>query len=190
MLKTHLERIGEHVVVVPLRSFHTAKSRLRVAGAAQVSLIAEMLATGVVRNCAPLPVVVVCEHDDVQRFALANGACVLRSPHTGLNEAVSFAYEQLGPHCDRVTIVHGDLRQPEGLGLFEPGRTISIITDRDGTGTNVLSLPTGLEFQFHYGPHSALRHTEEAARLDVDFETITDSPWGFDVDVPADLSTN
>lgn len=190
MLETHLERFGEHVVVVPLRSFHTAKSRLRVGGAAQVSLIAEMLATGVVRNCAPLPVVVVCEHDDVQRFALANGASVLRSPHTGLNEAVSFAYATLQPLCNRVTIVHGDLRQPEGLGLFEPGRTVSIITDRDGTGTNVLSLPTGLGFQFHYGPQSALRHAEEAARLDVEFETITDSPWGFDVDVPADLSTN
>ncbi len=132
----------------------------------------------------------VCESDDIERFAKVNGASVLRSPRVGLNHAVSFAYHQLGPYCERISIVHGDLRFPEGLGEFEPRSTITVVADRHGTGTNILSLPTGLSFRFQYGVGSALRHRHEAERIGVAVETLTDSLWRFDVDVPEDLSVS
>ena len=186
---TYLPRASAHIVVVPLRSFDSAKSRLRNAGTMDVTGIAERLARAVIENCAPLPVVVVCESDDIERFAFANGAAVLRSPQTGLNNAVSYAYDELTMACERVSIVHGDLRFPEGLGGFEPPDTITIVADRHGTGTNVLSLPTGLSFHFHYGEASVISHRREAERLGVNVTTLTTSPWRFDVDVPEDLST-
>lgn len=179
---------GEHVVLVPLRSFDSAKSRLRAAGTSDVATIAEQLAGGVLASCRPRPVVVVCESDDIEYFARANGAAVLRSPESGLNAAVSFAYRQLERACERVTVVHGDLRFPDGLGAFEPSATITIVVDQHGTGTNILSLPTGLSFNFHYGVGSAQRHAREAHRVGRDVAMITDSPWRFDVDVPKDLS--
>ena len=184
----HFARTSEHVVVVPLKSFASAKSRLRDAGTSDVTSMAERLAHSVLQNCDPRPVFVVCESDDVERFATANGAGVIRSPHAGLNHAVSFAYHQLGTYCERVSIIHGDLRFPEGLGGFEPRGTITIVADRHGSGTNILSLPTGLSFRFQYGVGSALRHRYEAERLGIDVETLTDSPWRFDIDVPEDLS--
>ncbi len=185
---TKIPRASAHIIVVPLRSFDSAKSRLRDAGTTDVAGIAERLARSVLENCAPLPVVVVCESDDIERFAFANGAAVLRSPHSGLNNAVSYAYDELTMVCERVSIVHGDLRFPEGLGRFEPPGTITIVADRHGTGTNILSLPTGLLFRFHYGEASAIHHRREAERIGVDVVTLTTSPWRFDVDVPEDLS--
>ena len=185
---TNIPRANAHIVVVPLRSFDSAKSRLRDAGTSDVTGIAEQLARAVLEHCAPLPVVVVCESDDIERFALANGAAVLRSPRAGLNNAVSHAYGELTTFCERVSIVHGDLRFPEGLGGFEPQGTITIVADRHGTGTNILSLPTSLSFRFHYGEASAIHHRHEAERLGVDVTTLTTSPWRFDVDVPEDLS--
>ena len=185
---TDLPRDSAHIVVVPLRSFDSAKSRLRDAGTTDVAGIAERLARAVLEHCAPLPVVVVCESDDIEQFAIANGASVLRSPNAGLNNAVSHAYDELTMLCERVSIVHGDLRFPEGLGRFEPPSTITIVADRHGTGTNILSLPTGLSFHFHYGQNSAIHHRREAERLGVNVATLTTSPWRFDVDVPEDLS--
>lgn len=184
----HLARTKDHVVVVPLRSFDSAKSRLRDAGTSDVATIAKRLARAVLENCGARPVVVVCESDDIERFAIANGAAVLRSPTAGLNDAASFAYQQLRDSYERVSIVHGDLRFPEGLEGFEPTSTVTIVADRHGTGTNILSLPTGLSFRFHYGVDSARLHRCEAERLGVDVTTITDSPWRFDVDLPEDLS--
>ena len=184
----HFAPAPRRVVVVPLRSFDSAKSRLRAAGTSNVASIAEQLARAVLASCKPLPVVVVCETDDIERFAVANGAAVLRSPHTGLNAAVTFAYEHLAHDYHRLAIAHGDLRFPDGLGRFEPTAAVTIVADRHGTGTNVLSLPTGLPFRFHYGPGSARRHAREAERLGLEVVTITDSPWRFDVDVPEDLT--
>jgi 2-phospho-L-lactate guanylyltransferase len=84
--------------------------------------------------------------------------------------------------------VHGDLRSPEGLGSFNPVEGITIVTDHHGRGTNVLALPTGLDFHFAYGSDSAQLHVLEAQRLGIDVTLIKDSPWRFDVDEPSDLN--
>jgi 2-phospho-L-lactate guanylyltransferase len=174
-------------IIVPIKRFDAAKERLRTGGVADVTSLARSLAAGVLGASAPRPVVVASESVDVSQFARENGAEVLELTSTGLNSAVHAAYEALRPRFDVVIIVHGDLRYPEGLGTFsfEPG--ITIVADHHGEGTNVLALPTGLDFHFYYGPGSLTRHVDEATRLGIEFRVIRDSPWRYDVDEASDL---
>ncbi len=175
------------VVVVPLKSFASAKQRLREGGIEHVSELAERLAIGVLRACAPRHVIVLSNSDDATTFARANGVGVWTSDHPGLNNAVQGSYQALGSQYDRFIVVHGDLVAPDGLGAFEPGPGVTIVADHHGQGTNVLVLPTGLDFTFGYGPSSAHHHQREAQRLGLDWQLLTDSPWQFDIDEPADL---
>ena len=175
------------VVVVPIKHFDVAKERLRLSKVPDVTLLARELATGVLRASTPRPTIVVSESDDVTCFAEELGAEVLRSSVTGLNESVQWSYEVLAPRFGQLIIAHGDLRFPEGLGSFTPKPGITLVADHHGRGTNVLVIPTGLDFHFAYGPGSLERHVREAERLNIDFHVIRDSPWRFDVDEASDL---
>jgi len=174
--------------IVPLKSFAVAKERLRSAGASDVTAFAEELALGVIGGCRPREVVIVGETHDVAAFAHRHGVEFLQSPTAGLNEAVQFAFEQLRGRYSRVVVVHGDLRSPTGLSTFEPPDGVTVVTDRHGRGTNVLAVPTSIDFRFAYGPDSAARHIGEARRLGVSSTVIDNSPWGLDIDDPDDLT--
>jgi 2-phospho-L-lactate guanylyltransferase (CobY/MobA/RfbA family) len=152
-----------------------------------VTNLARELATGVLRACDPRPVYVVTESDDVERFANDLGAKVLRPTSSTLNDAVTFAYHSLAGQYERVMIVHGDLKDPAGLGAYEPSAGVTIFTDHFGAGTNVLVVPTGYDFHFSYGPSSKSNHVREADRLGLTVRVIEQSPWRFDVDEPSDL---
>ena len=173
--------------IVPLKRFDVAKERLRQGGTADVDQLARELAIGVIEGCAPRHVIVLSESDEVSRFARERGVEVLESRALDLNGAVQHAYEELEQRFERLVIVHGDLRRPFGLGRFEPEPGVTIVADHQARGTNVLVVPTGLDFRFAYGPDSALRHEREARRLGVEWRMIADSPWRFDVDEPSDL---
>ncbi|MGB8180359.1 MAG: hypothetical protein WCF63_09360 [Acidimicrobiales bacterium] len=177
----------DEVFVVPLKRFEVAKERLRRGGVENVTELASDLATVVIRSCAPRKVLVLSESSDVTRFALDLGVDVLESDATTLNEAVQGAYGRLGERFDRLIVVHGDLRDPHGLGEFRPDSGVTVVTDHRSRGTNVLVVPTGLDFHFHYGEDSARMHRDEATRLGVPWRVVTDSPWRFDVDEPSDL---
>jgi 2-phospho-L-lactate guanylyltransferase len=174
-------------VVVPLKSFDLAKDRLRRGGTEGVSRLASELARGVIESCSPLPVTVLSESADITRFARALGVEVLESSARSLNEAAQHAYAALGERFDQLIFVHGDLREPRGLGDFVPDDGVTIVTDRHLRGTNVLVVPTGTPFRFAYGPDSKDLHRREAERLSLTWRIVTDSPWRFDVDEPSDL---
>jgi 2-phospho-L-lactate guanylyltransferase len=180
--------MADEVFVVPLKRFDVAKERLRRGGVENVTALASDLATAVIQSCAPRRVIVLSESSDVTRFALDLGAEVLESDATTLNEAVQRAYECLRERFDRIIVVHGDLRDPRGLGVFEPDAGVTIVTDYRSRGTNVLVVPTGLDFHFHYGENSAGKHRAESERLGVLCRIVTDSPWRFDVDEPGDVT--
>ncbi len=173
--------------VVPIKAFTIAKERLRAGGVPDVSALARTLASHVLAACAPRKVIVLSDSEEVTTFTRALDVEVVESYGTSLNEVVAGAYELLGDRYDRLIIVHGDLLRPEGLGQYRPLATVTIVADHHGTGTNVLTLPTGLDFRFAYGPDSARRHLFEARRLHIDCEVVRDSPWRFDVDEPSDL---
>jgi 2-phospho-L-lactate guanylyltransferase (CobY/MobA/RfbA family) len=179
--------MSEAVFVVPIKRFEIAKERLRAGGVADVTALARRLAEGVLRSCAPRPLIVLSESPEVTLFAHELGVEVLESDATSLNDAVQSAYDELGSRFDRVVVVHGDLRRPEGLRDFEVGDGVTIVTDHHATGTNVLSVPTNAGFRFFYGEGSASKHAAEALRLRLAFRLFTNSPWRFDVDEPEDL---
>jgi 2-phospho-L-lactate guanylyltransferase len=179
--------VASQVFVVPLKRFDLAKKRLRGGDVADVSALASQLATAVVRSCAPQQVIVLSESSEITRFARDLGVDALESNATNLNEAVQNAYEHLSDRFERVVVVHGDLQNPIGLGEFHPEDGVTIVTDHRARGTNVLVVPTGIDFRFSYGESSAITHEREATRLGVICQVITDSPWRFDIDEPADL---
>lgn len=174
-------------VVVPLKRFDRAKSRLRVNSDIDVSAVVEQLARGVVIASRPRPVVIVSEDQELAPFATSLGAELLLSSSTSLNEAVQAAYESLVGRFDQVVIAHGDLCFPERLGDFVCPPGISLYADHLGRGTNVMVVPVGLNFRFAYGPDSLHRHVEEARRLGIACHVDLASSWRFDVDEPDDL---
>jgi 2-phospho-L-lactate/phosphoenolpyruvate guanylyltransferase len=176
------------VVLVPLKRFDAAKSRLRgTLSGDEVTQLTIQLAQGVIEAARPLPTVVICDDEDVADFARRNQAKVFVTRASSLNGSVSDAYDNLEGY-NQFIIVHGDLRQPQGLGDYQPGSGVTIVTDHHLTGTNVLSLPAGLDFHFAYGVDSARAHEREAQRLNLPSLFVTDSPWRFDVDEPDDLN--
>jgi 2-phospho-L-lactate guanylyltransferase (CobY/MobA/RfbA family) len=180
--------MADEVFVVPLKRFDVAKERLRRGGVENVTGLASELAAAVIESCAPRHVIVLSESSDVTRFALDRGVDVLESEATSLNEAVQGAYERLRERFDRIIVVHGDLRDPRGLGEFIPDAGVTIVADHLLRGTNVLVVPTGLDFHFRYGDNSAELHRAESERLGVRCRVVTDSPWRFDVDEPGDVT--
>ena len=179
--------MSDDVVLVPLKRFDLAKKRLRRSGAVDSTSIARDLAIAVIAACRPRRIVVVGESPQLGEFASELGVEYFDSGADDLNGAVQLAYRRLAWSDQRVFVVHGDLRDPQGLGLFEPDEGVTIVTDHHGTGTTVLVVPGGLDFLFCYGPDSARRHQREAIRLGVRLRIINDSPWAWDVDEVDDL---
>ncbi len=179
---------SRRAIVVPLKRFDRAKQRLRSNANVDATRIAHDLAAAVLAAAAPQPTIVLCEDDSVAAFARRRGADVITSRARSLNEAVQHAYVQLGDDFDQIIVVHGDLATPDGIATFEPTVGVTIVVDHHGRGTNVLALPTRLDFRFAYGDDSARRHRREAARLTLACSVIIDSPWSFDIDDADDLS--
>lgn len=176
-----------HCFAVPIKDFALAKSRLREGNIAEVSVIARRLATGVLEELRGTGVTVLCESEEVSQFALELGCNVAFSGAQSLNESVQGFYDSATEMYDRVTIVHADLADPQELRTYLPTADVGIVTDRWKLGTNILSVPTGVRFRFHFGEHSLSRHVAEADRLGLSYEVVESGPWTLDVDEPEDL---
>jgi 2-phospho-L-lactate guanylyltransferase (CobY/MobA/RfbA family) len=176
-----------HCFAVPIKDFAVAKSRLRSANVTEVSALARTLATRVIRELEGHQVTVLCESDEVSDFALSLGCAVAFSAAPGLNESVQGFYESVTTMYDRITVVHADLADPVGLRHYQPKAELGIVTDQQGLGTNVLSVPTGVGFRFQFGEASLRLHQAEATRLRLSCEVLAEGPWIHDVDLPEDL---
>jgi 2-phospho-L-lactate guanylyltransferase len=182
--------LGPEAVLVPVKAFHQAKRRL---GAALVEeervRLVRAMATHVVSACAPLPVAVVCDDEDVAHWAVDLGATVMWEPRKGLNGAVAAAVTRLArAGTVWVTVAHGDLPRATGLGTLAPFDGVTLVPDRRDDGTNVLRIPAALGFRFAYGPGSFRAHRAEATRLSVGVRVLRHPGLAYDVDWPADVS--
>jgi len=182
-------------VLVPVKSFELAKGRLSEhLQADERGRLARRLATGVIAAAHPLPTYVVCDNDAVARWSTKVGADVMRVEAVGLNPAMTEAVElaaALGHN--RAIISHADLPLAQDLTWLDDApydRGIVVVTDRHGTGTNVLALPLGLDppLVFRYGPDSASLHRAEAERLGLAVQVVDDERLGWDLDTPEDLA--
>lgn len=180
--------VGPAAVLIPVKAFHQAKRRLSaMPDAARVRLVRSM-ATHVVTACAPLPVAVVCDDEEVARWAQGLGATVLWEPGQGLNGAVRRGVRRLadaGTHW--VTVAHGDLPRARGLGTLSRFDGVTLVPDRHDDGTNVLRLPADCDFHFAYGPGSFRAHRAEATRLGLPVRVVREPDLAYDVDWPADV---
>lgn len=176
-------------VVLPVKAF--AQGKLRLAAALEPTAraaLARAMATVVLHAAGPLPVVVVCDDDEVRGWAEEEGATPLWTPGLGLNGAVGAGMRHLAElGVGRAIVAHADLPLATDLTWLALVDGITIVPDRHLDGSNVVSLPTDIGFRFAYGPGSCARHLDEAGRLGVSAQLAPDAALGWDVDVAADL---
>jgi 2-phospho-L-lactate guanylyltransferase len=177
-------------VLIPVKDFRQAKVRLAGALAPRErAALARSMASTVVTAAAPLPVVVVCDDDDVANWARAAGASVLWRPGLGLNGAVESGVASLAADgVDRVIVAHSDLPLARKLSWVALLAGITIVPDRRDDGSNVVSVPAGVGFTFSYGPGSFRRHAAEGRRLGLAVRVVREPRLGWDVDIPDDLA--
>ncbi|MEI2698210.1 MAG: 2-phospho-L-lactate guanylyltransferase [Microthrixaceae bacterium] len=180
------------VVLIPVKSFARAKLRLApVLDPVQRAGLAQAMAAQVVRAAAPLAVWCVCDDPQVRDWAHSVGAEVEWTPDLGLNGAVSTAVRRrAAAGARRVVVAHGDLPFAASLPDLADAADDEVLAvmDRHGRGTNVLSVPTDVEFAFSYGEGSFELHSAEAARRGLRFRVVDLEHLQWDVDCPADLS--
>ena len=177
-------------VVVPVKAFSVAKQRLAPAlDQATRASFARRMATVVVAAATPLPVLVVCDDDEVAAWAASLGAGVVWSPGRGLDRAVLDGVARAAAAgAARVVVAHADLPLASDLpGLLAAAADVVLVPDRRRDGTNVAVVPTAAGFAFSYGPRSFDRHQAEARRLGLTVEVRDDALLAWDVDVPDDL---
>lgn len=176
-------------VIVPVKSFTQAKLRLapRLEPATRAEL-ARTMAARVLRAARPLPVLVVCDDEEVRAWTERQGAEALWTPNLGLNGAVEAGVGHLSRRgVDRAIIAHADLPLADELAWLATFDGITLVPDRHRDGTNVACVPTAAGFRFAYGPGSFASHRAEAARLGFAARLVPDTLLGWDVDIPADL---
>lgn len=183
-------------VLVPIKAFAAAKGRLDGAlDAGERAALARRMAAGVVAAADPMPVLVVCDDDEVATFATDAGAEVLRQREPGLNAAVTEGVAHLAAGgADHVLVAHADLPRVARLGdlarLAEAALSpvVVLVPDRHRDGTNVLVVPAAGGFRFAYGPGSFEAHRAEAGRCGFEVVVVHDEDLAWDVDTPDDLA--
>ena len=175
-------------VLVPIKDFRQAKNRLSDRlNASERESLARTMAHRVLTAAAGLSVYVVCDNEEVADWAKAEGAEAIWVEQQGLNPAITEAMGHAQSNFSHVMIVHADLPHAESLDGIAKPKTVSIVPDRHGQGTNVLSLPTGTSFKFHYGDTSLYHHMNEAIRQRLDLQVLQIPELQWDVDTPDDL---
>ncbi|MFT4584751.1 MAG: 2-phospho-L-lactate guanylyltransferase [Gammaproteobacteria bacterium] len=187
--------------VVPSKQFGAAKKRLAalLSEAERVALAEVMLrdvlaglqASGVVDE-----IVVVSKEPAAQRLAKEYAAHYLQELDSDLSLAVAqggaFVTER---GADAMLMVPGDVpllcaTEIETLvGQHRPGRTLSLVSDREGTGTNGLVVSPIDLIEFSYGINSYNLHREAGNAANAEVRTIELEGLSLDIDTPEDVRT-
>jgi 2-phospho-L-lactate guanylyltransferase len=178
------------VLLVPVKAFASAKARLAtVLGDADRERLARWTSARVLAAAGELPTYVACDDETVAAWAAEHGATVLWHPGVGLNAAVNNSVGELrAAGVTDVVVAHGDLPRAHSLArLVAPG-TLTLVPDRHGDGTNVMSLPTDMPFQVSYGPGSYQRHLHAAIDAGLSVRVRKDALLALDIDTPSDLT--
>lgn len=179
------------LVIVPLKAFSSAKSRLAsVRTPPEREALARSLATGVLDALSGRRVIVVRGSDDVEldAWAAERGVATVVAP-PGLDQAAFTGREHARERqIGRIVVCHADLSRPSDLSVVLDRPGSFVVPDRHLNGTNLLALPSDSDFEFAYGPGSLKRHLDEAVRCGIDLTIIEDTELGIDIDEPADLA--
>jgi 2-phospho-L-lactate guanylyltransferase len=180
----------EVAVLLPVKDFGRAKARLsHDVEPADRATLARWMATRVVAAAQGCPVFVVCDSAVVAEWAESVGATVLWQPGVGLNAAVTAGVAAIAERgVDQVVVAHSDLPLARDLGAIASPDVVTLVPDTRDDGTNVLSVPTGVGFEFSYGAGSFHAHAAEARRHGLHVEVLRSSVLALDVDTLDDLT--
>ncbi len=201
----------QHIVaLVPVRGLEGAKARLGEALDAEErrALVEHLLARTVAAAAgaaAVTEIVVVSPDPDTLALARALGAHVLAQVGSGLNEGLAAgAARASAVGADAVLVVPGDLpaitaeeltriiddsraHLASGEAAGEERRAlVALVTDRAGSGTNVLLVAPPGAISFHFGLGSRAAHEAGARAVGAAYLQIA-GPLELDLDTPDDL---
>jgi 2-phospho-L-lactate/phosphoenolpyruvate guanylyltransferase len=191
--------VSDPAVILPIKNFGDAKQRLTEAldPAPRRALVEAMFSDVLVAlgRCTRIAGLIVVSGDHVaQRIAEGYGATVVEDEHTGHNEAAALGIEYAVEHgAERVLLIPGDcpLLDPTELDdLIDqrvPHRSVLIVPDRHGTGTNALLLSPPDTIQPAFGPGSRERHEALARQAGAEARTVAVPSLAMDIDTYADL---
>ena len=186
--------------VIPLKSPHSAKSRLGgVLNAAQRLHLFYVLARRVIDATLRTPgidgVTVVTASDTVVDFATGLGAqCLRLGSDRGTAEACAEALEKLPARCvQRVLFIAGDIPLITSSALLplialpDQNPLVAIAGDRRLLGTNALLCAPGHAIPLCFGGSSFAQHIAVAGRLGIPAHIVDSEPLALDIDEPRDL---
>jgi 2-phospho-L-lactate/phosphoenolpyruvate guanylyltransferase len=186
------------IAILPVKSFGAAKQRLAPAlGAGSRQALAQAMFADVLGSLRRVPaldaVVVVTADRAAEAVALGARVRVLRDTEEagqsaaaliGIRHAQASGYE-------RVLLVPGDtplLDPGEVDAMLAPARSVVIVPDRHGTGTNALLLSPPDAIEPSFGPGSRDRHVAAAEASGAPYAVEEVSTLMLDVDTGEDLA--
>ena len=185
--------------IIPVGSLEGAKSRLgeQLDAEERQDLVAGFLARTVVAALAVdrlSDVLVVSPDRDVLARAATLGARTLRQRSRGLNAGLREARtDVIAGGADALVVVPIDLplvTSAEIARALEPlddeAHAVVLVTDRHGTGTNVLALRPPDVIDVAFGPGSRAAHRRAAEAYGATYLEV-DGPLSIDLDTPEDL---
>jgi 2-phospho-L-lactate/phosphoenolpyruvate guanylyltransferase len=188
------------LAILPMKSFGDAKQRLahEISASSRRALAEAMFSDVLValrRTPGVSEILVVSADRGAQRIAGGYGASVLDDAEAGHNVAASNGVrEALTAGADRALLVPGDcpLLDPSELErlIERPAgqRSVLIVPDRHGTGTNALLLTPPDVLAPAFGPGSCRRHVDHARAVGAVSEVVEVSSLALDVDTPEDVA--
>jgi 2-phospho-L-lactate/phosphoenolpyruvate guanylyltransferase len=188
------------LAVLPVKRFHLAKQRLSAELSADFrhalaeAMVADVLAA--LTACAEIEaILVVTNEESVVALAAAYGAEATPDPHeSGQSAAAAIGLARaVADGFERALLVPGDCPaiDPDELsgllGEGRPGKSVVIVPDRHGLGTNALLLCPANALAPTFGPGSCRRHQERAAAAGAVCRVAQVPSLALDVDTPRDL---
>jgi 2-phospho-L-lactate guanylyltransferase len=185
--------------ILPIKSFDQAKQRLRheLAAHDRRALVEAMFADALVAlgRVPSLERIVVVSGDRIaQRIAGGYGATIVEDDERGHNTAAARGIASIQEDgLERALLVPGDCPtlSVTDLNLLlthaAGERSVLIVPDRHGTGTNALLLTPPDVLAPSFGPDSCRRHLADASAAGVPAEIVELDSLGLDVDTPDDL---
>jgi 2-phospho-L-lactate guanylyltransferase len=192
--------VASTFAILPMKGFDTAKRRLRSSldPLTRRVLVEAMFADVLValgRSKGIAGLIVVTGDHGAQTVAEGYGAHVAADEQQGHNHAAAIGIRRaMESGADRVLLVPGDcpLLDPIEIDALidrpTPARSLLIVPDRHGSGTNALLISPPDAFFPAFGPGSRERHERNAQDAGLSFETVTVSSLSLDVDTPEDLA--
>jgi 2-phospho-L-lactate guanylyltransferase len=182
---------AEFGVVVPIRTFALANTRLSDALSADArATLALLLADTVVRAAGDAPVVVVTSAPEVEQWARDHALDLAPDPGS-LDAAATAGIDALATRgVGRVVVAHADLPFVATFHAVtrDADRPVAVLVpDQRNDGTPVLSVPAHVPFAFAYGPGSFRRHLDAARAAGLAVRVVRDADLAFDVDIVDDL---